>query len=240
MRRWFGRQTMLLLIVAYGGTALAQSDRSTGKYFLVLLRRPSSSPQLSKENADRLQEEHMENIRKMYAEHKLVIAGPFIDDTSLRGIFVLRADAIAQAQEWANSDPAIKAGRLAAEIRGPWLIETAAIHQPANPEGMDKYTFVLLKSVDRWNPGSPTFMTLMNGHSAFLKKMTDDGSVAVAGDFPFDDANSLRGAAIFRVGEQQADKIVEQDPTVKAGLLKPEIHPWITGKGVLAPGMPMQ
>jgi hypothetical protein len=33
---------------------------------------------------------------------------------------------------------------------------------------------------------------------------------------------------------------LKDDPSVKAGLMKPEIHPWITGKGVLASGQPMQ
>jgi uncharacterized protein YciI len=230
-----------LLALAVSVFAQAQPQATAPKYFFVSLTRPSNAPQLSKEAGEKLQEEHMANIRKLHAEHKLVIAGPFTDDTALRGIFVLQADSLTQAQEWCNSDPAIKAGRLAAEVHGLWLIEPGTIHEPAGTsQGMEQYTLVLMKRGEKWDPNAPGFMDVMKQHPAFVKQMTEQGKMAIAGPFPFTDPGELRGVAIFRVGTEESTKLAQDDPTVKAGLLKPEIHPWITGKGVLAPGMAMQ
>ena len=235
-------QAKALLPVA--GSAFAQTQNQPNakpaQYFFVLLNRPANAPQLSKEAGEKLQEEHMANIRKMTAEHKLVIAGPFMDDTVLRGIFVFQADSAAQVQEWANSDPAVKAGRLSAEVHGPWLIDPNTIHNPAEPPGFEQYTLVLMKRGDHWNPNAPEFMDVMKQHHAFVKQMTDQGNMAIAGPFPFSDQGELRGVAIFRVGAEQTAKLTQDDPIVKAGLLKAEIHPWGTGKGVLASGQPMQ
>jgi uncharacterized protein YciI len=226
------------------GSVFAQAQNrpnaKPAQYFFVLLNRPADAPQLSKQAGDKLQEEHMANIHKMAAEHKLVIAGPFMDDTGLRGIFVFQADSAAQVTEWANSDPAIKAGRLSAEVHGPWLIEPSAIHDPVEPPGFEQYTLVLMKRGDHWNPNAPEFMDVMKQHHAFVKRMTDQGNMAIAGPFPFSDQGELRGVAIFRVGAEQTAKLTQDDPIVKAGLLKAEIHPWGTGKGVLASGQPMQ
>lgn len=116
-----------LSLIVIAGLAFAQAPTQPSangtQYFFVLLNRPANAPQLSKEASEGLQEEHMANIHKLAAEHKLVIAGLFLDDTALRGIFVFRAESAAQAQEWADSDPAVKAGRLSPEVHGPWLID---------------------------------------------------------------------------------------------------------------------
>lgn len=182
----------------------------------------------------------MANIHKMMGEHKLVIAGPFLDDTVLRGIFVFRADSAAQVQEWADSDPAVKAGRLSAEVHGPWLIEPSAIHDPAGASGFEQYALVLMKNGDHWDPNAPGFMDIVKRHHAYAMQMIDQGTLAIAGPFPFSDPGELRGVAIFRVGAEQTAKLTQEDPIVKAGMLKPEIHPWGTGNGVLASGQPMQ
>jgi len=239
----FSPVLVLSLLLGAGsafGQARSQPNAKAAQYFFVLLTRPSNAPQLSKEAGEKLQEEHMTNIRKMAAEHKLVIAGPFMDDTVLRGIFVFQADSVAQVQEWADSDPAVKAGRLSAEVHGPWLIEPSAIHNPSEPPGFEQYTLVLMKRGDGWNPNAPEFMDVMKQHHAFVKQMTDQGNMAVAGPFPLGDQGELRGVAIFRVGTEQTGKLTQEDPIVKAGLIKAEIHPWGTGKGVLASGQPMQ
>jgi uncharacterized protein YciI len=245
MRRNAFSHVLLLSLfsVVHPALAQAQADPSAkpAMYFFVLLNRPANAPQLSKEAGEKLQEEHMAHIRKMAAEHKLVIAGPFMDDTTLRGIVVFNAASAAQAQDWANADPAVKAGHLAPEIHGPWLIDPSTVHQPpATPEGLEQYTLVLMNRGDKWNPNAPGFTDVLKQHRAFVEQLTAQGQVAVAGPFPPKEPGELRAVAIFRVGADQTAALLKDDPAGKAGLLKPEIHPWATGKRVLAPGQPMQ
>ena len=237
----FGCVFLFSVIVA--GLALAQaptqSSAKPAQYFFVLLRRPANAPQLSKEAGEKLQEEHMANIHKLAAEHKLLVAGPFLDDTALRGIFVYQADSAGQVQEWADSDPAIKAGRLSPEVHGPWLIDGSAIHDPAEAAGLEQYTVVLMKRGDKWNADTKV-ADVMKLHGPFIKWMIDQGKLAIVGPFEPGDPSELRGVVIFRVGVEQTAKLMQDDPTVKAGLLKIEIHRWGTVKGVLAAGQPME
>jgi len=227
-----------VVLTAFGQTA--PTGDVGQQYFFVLLKRPQNPPQLGKEEAEKLQEQHMANIRKLYAEHKLRVAGPSMDDTALRGIFVLRADSLVQAREWSNTDPAIDAGRLAAEVHGPWDIGPNAIHDASSPNQMEQYTLVLLNRGDAWDPASPQFANIVKEHPAFIHQFIGQGKIAVAAPFPFSEPGELRAVEIFRVGTEETERLVKDDPAVKAGLLKPEIHPWATGAGVLAPGQPLR
>lgn len=216
----------------------APAQPAAQQYFFVLLKRPANAPQMSKEDGEKLQEAHMANIRKLYAEHKLVIAGPFMDDGILRGIFVLKAASLDQAKEWANSDPAIKAGRLAAEIHGPWMIRPESIHETDTPNTLEKYSLLLVHQGDKWDLKSPALPDIVKQHLAYLMGLMQQGKLALAG--PFHDDGELKGIFIYSVPMDEAMKLESEDPMVKNGFFKLEGHPWATAKGVLAAGQTMQ
>jgi len=193
--------------IVWAAGAFAQPGANSAKLYFVLLTRPANPPQLSKEAGEKLQNEHLANIRKLHAEHKLLVAGPFTDNTSLRGIFVLRASSLEQAQEWANSDPAVKARRLAAEVHGPWQADTSLIHEPDTKESMEQYTMVLVKKSEKWDPRFAEFSEAMSHHRSFMKDMVDRGKVALAGPFAANEASDFaRGGNLSSGcgGNQQA------------------------------------
>lgn len=242
-------------LALFAGTATAQSaspaapstnpkegssapGQPAASFFFVLLKRPANSPQMSKEDGNELQEAHMANIRKMHEEHKLVIAGPFMDDGVLRGIFVLKAASLDQAKEWANSDPTIKAGRLSAEARGPWMIRPQGIHETNTPNTLEKYSLLLVHQGDKWDPKSSVPQDLVKQHLSYLMGLMQQGKLALAG--PFRDEGELKGIFIYSVPMEEAMKLEAEDPMVKNGFFKIEGHPWATAKGVLAAGQPMQ
>lgn len=220
--------------------ACSQKQEASGQrqFFFVFLKRPANAPQLDKEAAEKLQAEHMANIKKMYAENRLVVAGPFAEDTPLRGIFVLTASSLEEAKNWAAEDPVVKAGRLMVDVRGPWRIEPEVIHHTDNEtQGLEQYTLVCMFRGEKWTPEFP-LKDYLPKHLAFIQDMLSKGKIAVAG--PFTDRGDPLGVSIYTVPADEAIKLAQDDPLVKAGYFKLEPHAWLTGKGVLAPGMPFK
>lgn len=69
--------------------------------------------------AAKLQKEHLANINRLAEEGIIQIAGPFGHYGNKRGIFIMDAATIEEAEKHVKSDPAVKAGRLSYEIY-PW------------------------------------------------------------------------------------------------------------------------
>jgi uncharacterized protein YciI len=97
----------------------ANAEYEMTTYYMGLLYRgekwtPESTPETQK-----IQEGHMANIQRLASEGKLLLAGPFGDDTDLRGIFVFKVASMEEAQALVATDPAVQAGRLRVELH-PW------------------------------------------------------------------------------------------------------------------------
>ncbi|MFZ4619956.1 MAG: YciI family protein, partial [Bacteroidota bacterium] len=70
---------------------------------------------------------HMANILRLYNEGKMDIAGPMGYDEDLRGIFIFNCTSYEEVLNLCATDPAVKAGRLVAEIHSWWAQKGAKL-----------------------------------------------------------------------------------------------------------------
>ena len=72
-----------------------------------------------------MQEAHLANFRRLADIGKVVINGPLVDSLmtggDIRGVGVLKASSMSEAQDLLNTDPAVPAGRLVFEVH-LWMI----------------------------------------------------------------------------------------------------------------------
>ena len=104
-------------------TLYAQSNTEDNlkPYYLVLLKVGPKRDQDSA-TAALIQKEHLENINRMAQSGKLNIAGPFLDDGELRGVFVFDSNSEEEVRRMVEADPAVRSGRLTYEIH-PWMTQ---------------------------------------------------------------------------------------------------------------------
>ena len=135
--RSIGRKLALLLslaavfplaerLAAQGASGAKPAPSKMAVVYMVFLRKGPGWNAGETPETRAVQEAHMANIRALWRAGKLVIAGPMGDDGDLRGIFVFDVATLDEAKALAASDPAVKAGRLVAEIH-PWWVDRRAL-----------------------------------------------------------------------------------------------------------------
>lgn len=96
-----------------------QADEYGMKKYVMAFLKKGPNRDMDSVKAAEIQRAHLDNINKMAEEGKLVLAGPFLDDGEIRGIYIFNVESLEEAQELTNSDPAIQEGRLVMELH-PW------------------------------------------------------------------------------------------------------------------------
>ena len=87
------------------------------KYYSFVILKSGNTKIASKDSVNILFQGHMNNIKRLAKEKKLIVAGPFGDnERDYKGLFILNVKTIREAEELLATDPAIKAGLLLPEI----------------------------------------------------------------------------------------------------------------------------
>ena len=93
----------------------------------------------------------------------------------------------------------------------------------ADEYGMRSYVMVILKTGPNKMPEGPERSEMFKGHFANMKRLAEEGKLAVAG--PFDGAEGWRGMFIFAVSDiDEAKALVATDPVIKSGEMVAEYH----------------
>lgn len=115
----------VLILFSFSANYLIAQKKSNADdlkpYYFVILKKGPNRDQDSA-TAAKIQKGHLENINKLAALGKLNVAGPFLDNGDMRGIFIFDSGNEQEVRSLVDNDPAVKAGRLIYEIH-PWMTQ---------------------------------------------------------------------------------------------------------------------
>ena len=95
---------------------------------------------------------------------------------------------------------------------------------------MQQYFIAFLKRGPERSQDKAATDSLQALHMAHLGRMYEEGYADISG--PFGDDGDIRGITIYNVPTlQMADSLANLDPSVQAGRLEIEVHPWWAAKG---------
>lgn len=95
---------------------------------------------------------------------------------------------------------------------------------------MQQYFIAFLKRGPVRSQNKEEADSLQRLHLEHLGRMYEEGYADISG--PFGDDGDIRGITIYNVPTlEMADSLANMDPSVKAGRLAIEVHPWWAAKG---------
>ena len=95
---------------------------------------------------------------------------------------------------------------------------------------MQQYFIAFLKRGPVRSQNQAEADSLQALHMAHLGRMYESGFADISG--PFGDDGDIRGITIYNVPTlEMADSLANMDPSVQAGRLEIEVHPWWAAKG---------
>ena len=118
---------------------------------------------------------------------------------------------------------ALAQASFAQEAPPPEYDEVLARSVGADERGMRSYVLVILKTGPNRVPDGPERDEMFRGHFANMKRLSDEGKLALAG--PLDGVDGWRGLFVFAVSDlEEARKLTATDPVIIKGEMVAEYH----------------
>lgn len=130
------KTALCTLALLLAGVAVAQTPgefpqganipKNMKPYFLCLLEKGEKWTPV--QFADPAMQEHLAYIREQVEAGKYVVVGPALDQGRIRGMGIISATSLEEAQKIVNADKMVQNGQLVAEIHPVMLADLSALH----------------------------------------------------------------------------------------------------------------
>ncbi len=232
------RHVILLLALVVGALPMRceTPPTETRVYYLVFIRPDPARKTLPLEERQRIMDRHMAYIHKMADDGVLASAGPMDDTpTTISGIFVIKANSLAEAQTIAAKDPTVTEHRNTIDThpwRAPAGIGDAYFKwkkdDPKAEDVMASHVLVILGK----NPKRTDSEDSRQVAGRFIEKAHKAGLLAVGG--LIDDDPAIAAVCVFKAPSvEDAMVYVAGDPALAAALIPAEFHVWWSADRVL-------
>jgi len=230
---------LLILTLCCFTTALSfaqQTEAQENKlvqFHMAIVKKGPNWTDAKTGEVQKVRQQHRSYVKSLVGSGKAVIAGPFGDESEIRGIYIFRAANADEAKSWADADPAAQAGHYINEMH-PWWSEDIFAKSPALQRSETVYLGFLKRGPNRkeGDGNTPEVQELQKAHIANINRLATTKKLVMAG--PFGDNGDYRGIFVFRVGSlKEAQDLAATDPMIKIDRLRLELHAWTVPAAVI-------
>ncbi len=232
MRSYRTLATLIVLSLAQLeiGSALGEN-----RDYFVFLTTGKSTQGIAAEVVQQKQNAHLENFGRLAKLGSLTTAGPCADpDKKTRGIVVIHADSIADAESKFTPDPYVSEGFMKAELH-EYQTVVGKLHLVTEVISMEESVIAIASRGPKWTDKSQD-ATVGSAYALFAKKQFDEGKLGFAAQFRGSSNNdSGRVAVMIFRGKDVASvkKSLEANELVRDGLVAIQAFPQYLAKGAI-------
>lgn len=223
--------TVLVTLVVASCRTSAETGAGPGgpepTYRLVFLETGKDASAYSAERIAAMQQQHVANLMALGEQGRNKLAGPVRDARPLRGIVVMDVDGEGELEEAFARDPYIAEGLMVLRSH-PWRVTAGEVGAPRQPFTLGEYAIGLV------HPAEGAARSRLDASTTRLAShLADLDSSPLAAGGPVEGTNPC-GVLLFRTPDLAAlESILASAPELHSGVLRVELHPFLTGRGSL-------